>query len=112
MADEVKMTALRTHSGAYGHVRKGDTFTVSEREARGFERSRFPVAERAGDAEPEAAEPTHGDAVDLREVAVKDLDAALADIEDVDLIRSMMDSDDRTTAGPKYEARLAELEAE
>ena len=48
-------------------------------------------------------------AVDLREVSVKALDDALAEIDDADLVRTMLEADDRKTAAPKYEARLEEL---
>lgn len=114
MPDEmVTMVADMTHGGVFGTVRKGGTYQVTEREARRIEERTPHLAHRQTEAEAGAKDSTReSDAVDLREVAVADLEAELAKVKDVDLIRSMKAADDRKTAAPKYDARLAELEAE
>lgn len=61
---------------------------------------------RFGEAPSVAAE-----AVNLREVGIRGLPAALAEVSDVALLRSLIESDDRASAVALYEKRIAELEA-
>ena len=51
-----------------------------------------------------------GAAVDLRETPVKELAAALAKIDDINLILGVSEADDRATAHRHYAKRLYELE--
>lgn len=60
---------------------------------------------RYGEAAPVAAA-----AVNLREVGVRALPAALSEVSDAALLRSLIESDDRAGAVALYEKRLAELE--
>lgn len=63
--------------------------------------------EEPGEDEYDEAE----EAVDLREVPVSEgrLEAAVAEIEDIELLQTMFEADDRSSAKPVYEARIAEL---
>lgn len=70
----------------------------------------------SGEGDPPKGDPDAGEAVDLREVPVKSGDeeplaAAVAEVEDVELLETLLTTDNRKSARPVYEARIAELKA-